>query len=144
MDKTRVDRWLQGKLSRARKPRQAAALIAVVTILITLVSGALMTLIDHENFPSVGLGLWWAVQTVTTVGYGDYVPENVAGRIVATLVMIGGIGFVTVITAAITSGFVARSRQERFRVQDAPPSAEVLQEILVSLRRLEEKMGDRP
>ena len=103
-----------------------------------------MTLIDHENFPSVGLGLWWAVQTVTTVGYGDYVPRNVAGRIVATLVMIGGIGFVTVITAAITSGFVARSRQERVRVQDAPPSAEVLQEILVSLRRLEEKMGDRP
>lgn len=144
MDKTSVDRWLLSQLSRATRPRQAAALIAVVTTSITLVAGALMTLVDHQNFPSVGLGLWWAVQTVTTVGYGDYVPENVAGRIVATLVMIGGIGFVTVITAAITSGFVARSRQERFRVQDAPPSAEVLQEILVSLRRLEEEMGDRP
>ena len=144
MDETSVDRWLLGQLSRATRPRQAAALIAVVTTSITLVAGALRTLVDHQNFPSVGLGLWWAVQTVTTVGYGDYVPENVAGRIVATLVMIGGIGFVTVITAAITSGFVARSRHERFRVQDAPPSAEVLQEILVSLRRLEEKMGDRP
>lgn len=143
MDETSVDRLLLSQLSRATRPRQAAALIAVVTTSITLVAGALMTLVDHQNFPSVGLGLWWAVQTVTTVGYGDYVPENVAGRIVATLVMIGGIGFVTVITAAITSGFVARSRQERFRVQDAPPSAEVLQEILVSLRRLEEKMGDR-
>ena len=143
MDKTSVDRWLLSQLSRATRPRQAAALIAVVTTSITLAAGALMTLVDHQNFPSVGLGLWWAVQTVTTVGYGDYVPENVAGRIVATLVMIGGIGFVTVITAAITSGFVARARQEGFRVQDAPPSAEVLQEILVSLRRLEEKMGDR-
>ena len=143
MDETSVDRWLLSQLSRATRPRQAAALIAVVTTSITLVAGALMTLVDHQNFPSVGLGLWWAVQTVTTVGYGDYVPENVAGRIVATLVMIGGIGFVTVITAAITSGFVARSRQERSPVQDAPPSAEVLQEILVSLRRLEEKMGDR-
>ncbi len=102
-----------------------------------------MTLVDHQNFPSVGRGLWWAVQTVTTVGYGDYVPENVAGRIVAALVMVGGIGFVTVLTAAITSGFVARAREERPRVQDAPPSAEVLQEILASLRRLEERMGDR-
>ena len=143
MDRTWVDRWLQGKLSRATRPRQAAALIAVVTTLITLVAGVLMTLVDHQNFPSVGRGLWWAVQTVTTVGYGDYVPENVAGRIVATLVMVGGIGFLTVVTAAITSGFVTRSREERSRVQDAPPSAEVLQEILVSLRRLEERMGDR-
>ena len=75
-----------------------------------------MTLVDHQNFPSVGLGLWWAVQTVTTVGYGDNVPQNVAGRAVATLVMLGGIGFVTVITAAITSGFVARSREERSRI----------------------------
>ena len=115
----------------------------MVTILITLVSGALMTLVDHQNFPSVGLGLWWAVQTVTTVGYGDYVPKNVAGRIMATLVMVGGIGFVTVVTAAITSGFVARSREEPSRVQDAPPSADVLQEIIASLRRLEEKIGDR-
>ena len=52
-------------------------------------------------------------------------------------------GFVTVLTAAITSGFVARSSEERSRVQDAPPSAEVLQEIVVSLRRLEERLGDR-
>ena len=142
MDETRVDRWLQSKLSRATRPRQAAALIAVVTILITLVSGGLMTLVDHQNFPSIGRGLWWAVQTVTTVGYGDYVPKNVAGRIVATVVMVGGIGFLTVVTAAITSGFVARSRAEPSRVQDAP-SSEVLQEIIQSLRRLEEKIGDR-
>ena len=143
MDETWVDRWLEGRLSRATRPRQAAALIAVVTTLITVGSGLLMTLVDHQNFPSVGRGLWWAVQTVTTVGYGDYVPKNVAGRTLATLVMLGGIGFVTVLTAAITSGFVARSREERARVQDVPPSAEALQEIIASLRRLEEGMRDR-
>ena len=109
MEGTRVDRWLDRGLSKATRPRQAAALIAVVTTVITVAAGLLMTVVDHPSFPSVGLGLWWAVQTVTTVGYGDYVPHNVVGRVVATLVMLGGIGFVTVITAAITSGFVARA-----------------------------------
>jgi len=143
MDETRVDRWLARRLAAATRPRQAAALIGVVTAVITVAAGLLMTLVDRQNFPSVGRGLWWAVQTVTTVGYGDYVPQNVAGRVMATLVMLGGIGFVTVITAAITSGFVARSREERSQRQDTPPSAEVLQEIMASLRRLEEGMSDR-
>jgi voltage-gated potassium channel len=143
MEETRFDRWLGRRLSGATRPRQAAALIAVVTTVITVAAGLLMTLVDHQNFPSIGLGLWWAVQTVTTVGYGDYVPHNFAGRVVATLVMLGGIGFLTVITAAITSGFVARSREERSRRRDAPPSEEVLQEIIASLRRLENARDDR-
>ncbi len=115
----------------------------MVTTFITVASGLLMTVVDHENFPSIGRGLWWAVQTVTTVGYGDYVPQNVAGRMLAALVMLGGVGFVTVLTAAITSGFVARSRAGVARKQDVPPSAEALQEILASLRRLEDGMRDR-
>jgi voltage-gated potassium channel len=52
------------------------------------------------------------VQTTTTVGYGDNVPTTAAGRIVAAAVMLFGIGFLAVITAAITSTFVARSRLE--------------------------------
>ena len=71
-----------------------------------------MTVVDRDNFPSIGPALWWAVQTVTTVGYGDDVPTTVGGRLLATLVMLLGIGFLTVITAAITSTFVSRSRRE--------------------------------
>jgi voltage-gated potassium channel len=140
---TRVERWLERQVGRATRPRQAAVIIAAVTTSITVVSGLLITLADHSNFPSVGGGLWWAVQTVTTVGYGDYVPTNVAGRVVATLVMLGGIGFLTVITAAITSGFVTRSREERLGGQSAPPSAETLQEIVQSLHRIEAALTER-
>ena len=71
-----------------------------------------MTVVDSKGFPSIGLGLWWAVQTVTTVGYGDVVPTTVAGQIIAAIVMLLGIGFVTVITASITGAFVARSRKD--------------------------------
>ena len=86
-------------------------MIASVTTTITIAAGVLMTVIDHKGFPSIGSGLWWAVQTVTTVGYGDHVPETRSGQIVAAVVMLLGIGFVTVITASITGAFVARTRK---------------------------------
>ena len=72
-----------------------------------------MTIVDHTGFPTLGSGMWWAVQTVTTVGYGDHVPETDAGQILAAAVMLLGIGFITVITASITGAFVARSRREQ-------------------------------
>ena len=59
------------------------------------------------------MGLWWAIQTVTTVGYGDVVPTSTLGRLVAALVMIVGIGFLTVITAVITSTFIESARRRR-------------------------------
>ena len=59
------------------------------------------------------MGLWWAIQTVTTVGYGDVVPTSTLGRLVAALVMIVGIGFLTVITAVITSTFIESARRSR-------------------------------
>ena len=88
-------------------------MIATVTTTITVAAGLLMSVIDHKGFPSIGSGLWWAVQTVTTVGYGDRVPETVPGQVLAAVVMLLGIGFVTVITASITGASCpgrARSR----------------------------------
>ena len=99
-------------IARAQTPRRAALVIATVTTTITIAAGVLMTVVDSKGFPSIGLGLWWAVQTVTTVGYGDVVPTTVAGQIIAAIVMLLGIGFVTVITASITGAFVARSRKD--------------------------------
>ena len=102
-----------------------------------------MTVADHDNFPSVGSGLWWSVQTVTTVGYGDNVPANVAGRLVAALVMLVGIGFLTVITATITSTFVSRSRREQGSGA-VTPTEEQLRQIDGRLERIEAALTDRP
>jgi voltage-gated potassium channel len=110
---TRLERRLDKAVARASTPRGAAIVIGTVSVLITMGAGLVMTVADRENYPSIGSGLWWSVQTVTTVGYGDNVPTSVAGRLVAALVMLFGIGFLTVITAAITSTFVARSRLEQ-------------------------------
>jgi voltage-gated potassium channel len=97
----------------SRKPLtagRAARIIAFVTVSITVVSGVVIHFLDRANFPNIGGGMWWAVQTVTTVGYGDAVPTSTGGRLVAVLVMVLGIGFLTVVTAAITSTFVEAAR----------------------------------
>ena len=111
--------------------------IATVSTTMTLGAGTLMTLIDHEQFPSIGSGLWWAAQTVTTVGYGDNVPVSFAGRLLAVAVMLLGIGFLTVITAAITSTFVARSRLEVTPSGADLAAAEQLRQIEERLARIE-------
>jgi voltage-gated potassium channel len=141
MTETKAERQLDRALSRARTPRGAAVVIAVITTSITIGAGLLMTAVDHKGFPSLGTGLWWAVQTVTTVGYGDHVPATVAGRIVAALVMLLGIGFVTVITASITSSFVAQSRQEQRPVGNGHARDEYLRTIDERLARIEAQLS---
>jgi voltage-gated potassium channel len=56
--------------------------------------------------------MWWALQTVTTVGYGDVVPASDAGRALASFLLLGGLALLSVVTAVITSSFVARRQQE--------------------------------
>jgi voltage-gated potassium channel len=139
---TRLERRLDRAVARATTPRGAAVVIASASVAITFASAILMTIVDHKDFPSVGSGLWWAVQTVTTVGYGDHTPVTAAGRLLAALVMLVGIGFLTVITAAITSTFVSRIRGEQ-----APSDVEVattrqLREIDARLARIEAALTD--
>jgi voltage-gated potassium channel len=104
----RVRNVLLGKPLTALR---AAQIIAAVTVAVTVIAGLLIRVADARDFPNIGDGLWWAIQTVTTVGYGDVVPTNRGGRVIAALVMIVGIGFLTVITAAITSIFIESSRR---------------------------------
>jgi voltage-gated potassium channel len=143
-DETRAERRFDEMLARATTVRGAAVVIAAVSTSITLAAGMLMTVADHDNFPSIGSGLWWAVQTVTTVGYGDHVPATITGRLIATLVMLAGIGFLTVITAAITSTFVARSRLEQMPSADDPAASEHLRKLDERLERIEATLNRRP
>jgi voltage-gated potassium channel len=136
-DETRIERRLDRLIEHAVNPRKAAVVIATVTTAITLLAGWLMTVIDHTGFPTLGSGMWWAVQTVTTVGYGDHVPTTDAGQLMAAATMLLGIGFITVITASITGAFVARSRREQHLEGPEPARVEDLQEVIERLERIE-------
>ena len=140
---TRLEKRLDRAVARATTPRGAAVVIATTSTVITVAAGFMATVVDDEQFPSVGSGLWWAVQTVTTVGYGDNVPMTVAGRLLAVLVMLLGISFLTVITAAITSTFVSRSRLDLASSEAEAPTAEQLRELDRRLERIEAALTRR-
>jgi len=104
--------------------RYAASVIVTVTTVIVLASGVVMRLLDHKEYPNVWLGIWWAIQTVTTVGYGDVTPKSLPGRIVAVAVMLEGIALLAIVTAGVTSTFVRRAEQEREAEEDRSEARE--------------------
>ena len=115
---------------------------ATVTITTTVIAGLLMRVTDPDTFPNVWQGLWWSAQTVTTVGYGDELPQTAAGRVLAVLVMMAGVTFITVTSAAIASAFVEAARRRRAReglVESAGLAAEV-RELAAEVRRLREEI----
>jgi voltage-gated potassium channel Kch len=140
-----MGRWnlLERRVARFLKEppsiREAAGVIVTATAVVVVGAGFLITLVDEKEYPNLGVGLWWAVQTVTTVGYGDVAPSAVSGRIVAAAVMLYGIAFIAIVTALITSTFVARAAQEH---EDAQAREDVSDRELMERRfdELERKL----
>jgi voltage-gated potassium channel len=127
--------------------RTATGVIVSATAIVVVGGGLLMWVLDHDEYPNIWVGMWWALQTVTTVGYGDVTPRNTSGRIIASFVMLEGIAFLTIIIAAITSTFVARATEEREEAEEAGEErAEQrieakLDELTVRLDRLETQLS---
>lgn len=113
----RPQRFMERRMSKfLREPpsvRLAANVIVTATSLIVVIGGVLMRVLDPKDFSSVWIGMWWVLQTVTTVGYGDNVPSHLIGKLLSAAVMLWGVAFLAITTAAITSVFVARAQRER-------------------------------
>jgi hypothetical protein len=125
---------------RGIRPRDAALVIVALWLAAVVVWGVLEHLMDKRTFPTIWLGMWWALQTVTTVGYGDVVPASDAGRAVASLLLLGGLAFISVVTASITTGFVT-ARQRELRESGEDPVLERLDAIAKRLDDLERDVG---
>jgi voltage-gated potassium channel len=132
-----IERRLDRFMREAPSVRNAAGVIVVATVLVVVGAGVLISVLDHEEYPSVGLGMWWALQTVTTVGYGDVTPTQLSGRLVGAAVMLQGIAFLAIVTAVITSTFVARATRESeaARVRDALTDREFMEKRFDELER---------
>jgi voltage-gated potassium channel len=130
----RIDRWSS---HLAENPfRRAWRTIALTTIVVTFAGGVLVRLTDGESITSLADGFWWALQTVTTVGYGDVVPASTAGRLSAALVMLVGLSFMAVTTAAVTNSFIQAAARRRGTAADDAVREEIsrLREELAELR----------
>ncbi len=114
--------------------RYAAAAIISTTAILVVVGAVLMRLFAPEQYKSFGEALWFTLQTVTTVGYGDNTPTSVVGRVVASVVMLVSIGLISVITAAVTSMFIRSVSRD-----DQETDRRVLDEALA---RIEAKLAE--
>jgi voltage-gated potassium channel len=116
-----------------------AVYVAATTVLLVVVA-ALAVLDAERGVPDTTIAtypqaLWWAVVTVTTVGYGDYAPVTVEGRLVALAMMIGGIGLIGFVTGSLASWIVERiSTDDRQRGEPGAVDAAALLEEIRALR----------
>ena len=118
-------------------------IIIVATALITVAGGITIRLLDHKDFSSIGEGMWWAVQTVTTVGYGDVVPHGTGGRLIGAVVMLTGIAFLSLVTASVTAMLVEQARQHRQAPEDTVEAK--LDQISSRLEAIENRLeSQRP
>jgi voltage-gated potassium channel len=109
---------------RASRVKITVFLFTVLTLVVII--GALMYVIEgaENGFTSIPLGMYWAVVTLTTVGYGDLAPSTNLGRVVASLVMILGYGIIAVPTGIVTTELVnAARRPEDISGQACPACA---------------------
>ena len=117
---------------------------AALLALITLIGGG-TAFASVEKEPTAWDGIWWAITTMTTVGYGDVPVTTNAGRVIAIIVMVVGIGFGTLVIGAISERFVAPSveREVEEAQQEAVEEfqdldAEVLRELRAMSARLQQ------
>ena len=109
-----------------------AGLMALITLLAAL---AVRTLASGE-FDSFGESVWWAAQTVTTVGYGDVIPQTAFSKVVAVFVMFFGIAAISLTTAVVTSAVMSFSEARLADIEEE----EAAEDPLVVLRRIETRL----
>jgi voltage-gated potassium channel len=100
------------RTQRAVASRRVFPYLALVTLALGLLGGFVVTLVDKRDFPTFGDGVWWAIVTLGTVGYGDIVPHTAWGRVVGSLMIVFGVTFIAFLTATVTSEFVSAQEQD--------------------------------
>ena len=134
-------RRLESALETGRILRYLVGSVAFMAV----ASAVIIRIFDHQDFPSLGLALWWAVSTVTTVGYGDVYPESDAGRVIAMAIMLVGIGFVALLTAFIADRFIQEQEEVEAKIEAKEDVILTeLREIATRLDRLERGAAGTP
>jgi voltage-gated potassium channel len=128
------------RIRRVVATRRIFPVLLVATLLLALLAGFIATLVAPEDFPTFGVGVWWAIVTLGTVGYGDVVPTNTWGRVVGSATIIVGVTFLSFLTAIVTSLFISNDEEERAvgeREERAASEAETRSLLL----RLDERLA---
>ena len=130
-----------GQQGRRLLVRHRLHYAVLVTGVVVVAAAALVLAVEEGRdgtIDSFGDALWWAVTTVTTVGYGDMFPVTPAGRGIAAFLMVAGIALFGVLTANVAAFFIEQEHE-----QQGDPVAERLDEVLRRLEQLEKRLPDK-
>jgi voltage-gated potassium channel len=110
---------IQRQVRRVANARSVVLGLSVTFVGLAFVGAIAMRIADPDNFPSLGLAIWWALQTITTVGYGDVVPTTGVGRVIGSIEMVIGVSFIAFLTAGVTSTVIQRASVKAQAAQSA-------------------------
>ena len=116
---------------------RAIRTIFAIALTLVLIAAVLARAVEPETFTSIGLALWWAVTTVTTVGYGDVVPQSTAGRFVGAALMLTGPSLIPLLVSVVVSILTAKRANEQHE-----RDARNLEEQSQRLARIEERLSE--
>jgi voltage-gated potassium channel len=117
---------------------RAVRTIILVVLLLVFLGALLVRVLEPKTFDDFGLSLWWAVETVSTVGYGDIVPVTTQGRIVGTVLMITGVSMIPLITSIVVSILTAKRALAQSNAE-----AQQIEALSAQVARLEQQLGKR-
>jgi voltage-gated potassium channel len=141
----RTDSLIERRVQHVVNARSATVGLAGTFVGLAVVGAILMRFADPHNFPSIGLAIWWALQTVTTVGYGDVVPTTDWGRVVGGAEMVIGVAFIAFVTAGVTSAVLQRGQVQQEEA-DRAREEQHTQTVVDALARTDQtlaELGDR-
>jgi len=125
------------RLNKAVVTGRILPYLAFVMGCITLLAALAVRLLARGEFTSFGESVWWAAQTVTTVGYGDIIPQTAFSKVVAVLVMFFGVAAISLTTAVVTSAVMTFSQRRLVEFQEEDEKDVHLQALARIERRLE-------
>jgi voltage-gated potassium channel Kch len=121
-------------LNRAVISGRIIPYLVLMMLVAMMVAAVTVHLLSPKAFATFGDEVWWAAQTVTTVGYGDVVPKTGGGRVIGGIVMFVSVATVSLVTAIVTAGFVA------YQQRRLSGESERHRELRDALRRIEQRL----
>jgi voltage-gated potassium channel len=138
---------IERRIRKIADARSITLALATTFVGLAFAGAVAIRFLDEDSFPSFGLAVWWALQTVTTVGYGDVVPASATGKVIGGIEMVLGVSFISFLTAGVTSAVIQRSQDKRHEeeraqeIQDLQRLIETLGEIRAAIDGLERRLS---
>lgn len=113
--------------------------ISATLIVLAFPCAIVMRIFDSEDYPTLSVAMSWAVQTFTTVGYGDVPPTTGLGRLVGGLLMVVGVMFISFLTASVTTSLIRRDDGSGTHGAGGPDETRA---ILDGIARIERRLDE--